>query len=74
MRKLQQELNLEDSTWQVARTIEQLSAETLDFTLQPPLPRRARIKVQCLECSHKFSTSSAIPECTNCGGSDVDLA
>ena len=33
-----------------------------------------KIAVQCLECGRKFRTSSMLPECPKCGGSDVDVA
>ena len=33
-----------------------------------------QIRVQCLECSTKFRTSSHFPECPGCGGGDVELA
>lgn len=73
MRKMQAELSFEDASYKSSRIIEQLSATTLDFT-QRPAPRHHRMKVVCLECSHHFSTSSALPSCPGCGGSDIDLA
>ena len=32
-----------------------------------------KLKVVCLECGKKFTTSKVIPECPKCGGVDVDL-
>lgn len=34
----------------------------------------AKIKVQCMECGKKFSTSKMLPTCPKCGGSDIDIA
>jgi DNA polymerase II large subunit len=31
-------------------------------------------RVECLECGAKFRTQSMIPECKNCGSTDVELA
>ena len=73
MRKMQQELSFEDSSYKASRALEMLSEVRPDFTMAP-MPRSRRIKVTCLECSHNFSTGNAIPECPNCGGSDIDLA
>lgn len=28
--------------------------------------------VQCMECGRKFKTSSMLPTCPKCGGSDVE--
>jgi DNA polymerase II large subunit len=46
-----------------------------DITYHQPLPekKRSRLKVVCLECNRKFSSSSFIPTCPGCGGSDVEL-
>jgi len=75
MRKLQAELSFDYSSYRVSRAIERLSAETTDFTMQPiPRLRSRRMKVTCLECSHTFSTSSSVPSCPGCGGSDIELA
>jgi ribosomal protein S27E len=38
-----------------------------------PMPRTKRFKVICLECGQKFSSSSYIPTCSGCGGSDCEL-
>lgn len=74
MRKMQAELSFEDSSYKVSRAMEQLSNEVPDFTMQRPMPRRHKMRVVCLECDRAFSTTSSIPECPNCGGSDIDLA
>jgi|21_taG_2_1085346.scaffolds.fasta_scaffold94145_2 Zn finger protein HypA/HybF involved in hydrogenase expression len=35
--------------------------------------KREKFKVICLECEKRFKTSSYLPECPNCHGSDIDL-
>lgn len=32
------------------------------------------LELQCQECGHTFRTSRINPDCTKCGGSDLDLA
>jgi len=81
MRKRQQELFFEDSSWKgsnterdVMRSFEAAGRET-DISHNEPLPERRRhlMKVVCLECSTKFTTRSHIPSCPGCGGSDIEL-
>jgi len=57
------------------RAVENLGREQTDFSYNQPVPmsRRRMMKVQCLECSTKFSTGSMVPTCPGCGGSDIDL-
>lgn len=76
MRKQQAELSFDDSSYKVSRTIEQLSAETLEIEpTRIPGPRGgSALKLQCLECSRKFTSRNSLPECPGCGGSDIDLA
>lgn len=33
-----------------------------------------KIPVVCLECGRKFKTSSMLPTCPKCGGSDVEVS
>lgn len=73
MRKMQAELSFEDGSYRASRVIEQLSADTTDF-VAPPMPRRHTMKVVCVECNKKFSTTKSIPECPRCHGTDVELA
>lgn len=35
--------------------------------------KKAKFPVVCLECGKKFTTSSMLPECPECGGSDIDV-
>ena len=35
--------------------------------------KKERIKVECLECERKFTTSSMVPSCPKCGGSDIEV-
>lgn len=32
-----------------------------------------KFPVVCLECEHKFKTSSNLPTCPKCGGSDIEV-
>jgi ribosomal protein S27E len=32
-----------------------------------------KLRVECMECSKRFSTTSMLPECPKCGSTDVDL-
>lgn len=32
-----------------------------------------RMMVECMECCHKFQSSSILPVCPKCGGSDIDI-
>ena len=32
-----------------------------------------KIAVQCMECCRKFHSSSMLPVCPKCGGSDIDI-
>lgn len=59
-----------------SRTVESLGREQTDFSYHNPVPmsRRRTMKVQCLECSMKFSTGSMVPSCPGCGGSDIEPA
>jgi len=34
---------------------------------------KEKFAVKCLECGKKFKTSSYLPECPKCNGSDIDL-
>ena len=75
MYKRQAELNFQDSSYRVSRALEQLSAIRPD-PLYTPLPRPrggSGMKLVCLECSHKFSSRNSLPECPQCGGSDIEL-
>ena len=41
----------------------------------PKSPRKKeKFAVECLECGRNFKTSSMIPSCPKCGGSDIELA
>jgi len=31
------------------------------------------IEVECMECCRKFNSSSILPVCPKCGGSDIDI-
>lgn len=35
--------------------------------------KKIKIQVQCLECEKIFKTSSMLPNCPKCGGSDIDI-
>lgn len=74
MRKMQAELNFDDSSYRVNRVIEQLSTPTTDIAYMPiPRPRGGSgMKLICMECSHRFTSRNALPECPGCGGSDVE--
>lgn len=39
------------------------------------VPRKGEkvMNVECMECRKKFRTKKILPECPNCGGSDIDL-
>ena len=81
MRVKQRELNFSDSTWKdssmersLGRSFE-AAGRMQDFSQQRiSAVGRSKAGVVCLECSHRFYTSSMIPECPGCGGSDVELA
>ena len=47
----------------------------VDFSHMRPRPdaRRHAFKIICLECSRCFQTSSNVPSCPGCGGSDTEL-
>lgn len=32
----------------------------------------SKIRVECLECGRKFATTSMLPTCPACGGSDIE--
>jgi len=32
-----------------------------------------KIQVECMECCRTFQTSSMLPSCPKCGGSDIDI-
>ena len=34
----------------------------------------AKMRVECLECGHKFKTSSMDPRCSQCGSVDIEPA
>jgi len=44
-----------------------------DAKVERPVKRSHRFPVECLECGRKFSTSSMLPSCPRCGGSDIDV-
>lgn len=82
MRKIQAELNFNDfndfnnsNQWERRQSniVNQITRQSMDFIHHAPMPRHHRVKVICLECGIKSSTSSAIPECPGCGGSDLEL-
>jgi len=35
--------------------------------------KKEKFPVICLECGKKFKTSSYLPECPKCNGSDIEL-
>ncbi len=35
--------------------------------------RAPRIKVECMECNKKFTTTKTTPKCPRCGGYDIDV-
>ena len=35
--------------------------------------KKQKFAVKCLECGKQFKTSSSLPECPKCNGSDIDL-
>jgi len=81
MRHRQRELSFSDSTWKdssaersLGRSFEAVG-RLQDFSQQrlSVAAHKSRIRVMCLECSTSFYTSSLIPECPGCGGSDIDL-
>jgi hypothetical protein len=78
MRRMQPEFSFDDSSSSseraTLRTIESLGhMEDLSFHNPLPRSRRHAFKVICLECSQRFTTTSSIPTCPGCGGSDVEL-
>jgi hypothetical protein len=75
MRKEQAELNYEDSTVDV-RSALHILGEQVDLHFHMPLPENSRraMRVTCLECSRTFKTSSFLPTCPGCGGSDIEPA
>ena len=64
MRKHQAELSFEDTQILVNPA----------FFIPTPEPKKHQIRVQCLECSRTFRTSSMLPSCPGCGGSVVEIA
>lgn len=36
-------------------------------------PKKIKIHVVCLECGKRFLTTSMLPSCPKCGGSDIDV-
>ena len=75
MRKMQAELSLEDSTVNIQSAIHALGDE-VDITFHMPTRESSRhaMRVACLECGRKFRTSSYLPTCPGCGGSDIEPA
>ena len=78
MRKKQAELNFHDSFYRdfdPGKELQRLGrVEDLTYNHPEPMPRmRHRLKLICLECSTLSSSSSAIPTCPGCGGSDLEL-
>ena len=75
MRKHQAELSFEDGLVHSNTQDVQILVNS-DFFPQPKLRKsdQGRIRVLCLECSRTFWTGSHLPECPNCGGSDLELA
>lgn len=33
----------------------------------------SKIKVECVECGKKFTTTKMLPTCPKCGGSDIEV-
>ena len=76
MRQMQAELSFDDSSYKSLDWALREVFKSADLSYHAPLPepKRGRIKVVCLECNRKFSSSSFIPSCPGCGGSDIELA
>jgi hypothetical protein len=78
MRQMQAELSFGDSNphFNSVEHVMREAFQSADFTFHNPLPepKGGRMKVTCLECGRKWRTTSFIPTCPGCGGSDVELA
>lgn len=48
-------------------------AEDLKPTPKKKSPKKIKIHVVCLECEKRFLTTSMLPSCPKCGGSDIDV-
>jgi hypothetical protein len=76
MRKQQAQLSFKDSFWVNGNdpVINRIMANREAVRQPLPSAKRRSVKVQCLECSRVFFTSTVIPSCPGCGGVDIDLA
>jgi len=80
MRQRQREVSFSDSTWKDSSTERSLGrqfetlgrVQSLD-TGQYLMPMKRSMHLVCLECGKQFTSKSTLPECPQCGGSDIDL-
>lgn len=65
-------------TWaarQAAKSADLASGTEAAIAVNVRRIRRSRgVRVVCLECGRRWKTSNTLPECSGCGGSDVEPA